>query len=304
MNNPAASLRWEAALPDVCSRLIWETAALRLHQHRVSCDSKLTTHFCTPAALHPFVDMALQYFPEIHIFTSADGINNYQWALIQPSPWISAWHTLSRHFKCHFSDKFHNNVWHECTKTAAAMTQTVVWWSIYQTGMKGSESSFGLLVHTLTSVLLPSSRWLQKAGASFQQQLPDIHRCALTGMQDIFKGLVTQARACRLLPGMTQFGVGLEIIYSCDMILAGCYLEEKDLQGQALLGSLENTNSLLLVFHHWIRKEEHEMFLFCLCRLFKPTGTELWSFGLTPFSTDIFHFCSHWSWFCLVCLFS
>lgn len=51
----------------------------------VTCVSKLTAHFCTLAALHPFVDTALQNFPEIHIFTSAKGINSYQWALIQCS---------------------------------------------------------------------------------------------------------------------------------------------------------------------------------------------------------------------------
>ena len=55
---------------------------------------------------------------------------------------------------------------------------------------------------------------------------------------------MTQAQACRLLPGMIQFGVGLQIIYFCDMILPGCYLEEKDVWGRALLGILENTNSL------------------------------------------------------------
>lgn len=106
--------------------------------------SKLATHFCTPAALHPFVDKALQYFPEIHIFTSAEGINNYQSALIRCSTWISTCRSLCCHFKFHFSDRFHNNVWHECTKMTAANTQMMIWSSIYPScilmGMKQLDS--------------------------------------------------------------------------------------------------------------------------------------------------------------------
>lgn len=43
------------------------------------CVSKLTTHLLL------FVAPALLNFPEIHIFTTAEGINNYQSALIHCS---------------------------------------------------------------------------------------------------------------------------------------------------------------------------------------------------------------------------
>ena len=95
---------WSGRMGDGCT-LCLPTVCLM-------CVSKLATHFCTLGALHPFVDMAL-YFLEIHIFTSAEGINNYQSAPIQCSTWLLC---TCCSLCCYFPDRFHRNVWHECTK--------------------------------------------------------------------------------------------------------------------------------------------------------------------------------------------
>lgn len=49
------------------------------------------------------------------------------------------------------------------------------------------------------------------------------------------------AQAVPSLPEMTHFGVGREIIYSCDVSLPSCYLEWKPVLGPALLGSFQTT---------------------------------------------------------------
>lgn len=187
--------------------------------------------------------MALQYFPEIHQFTSAEGISNYQSALIWCSTWISTCRSLCRHFKFHFSDAIMPN-----TSAPKWLQQFRKWWFdggvppvVFPRGWKG------LTLQVLPVSLHPSSESVAvffTLAAAGRRNLQASSAVVQPAMRDIFKGLVTQTQAYRLFPRMTEFGVGLEIIYSCDMILPGSYLEEKDVRGRALLDSLENTNSL------------------------------------------------------------
>lgn len=56
------------------------------------------------------------------------------------------------------------------------------------------------------------------------------------------------AQAVPSLPEMTHFGVGLEMIYSCDVSLPSCYLEWKAVLGPALLGSFQTTTVTITEF--------------------------------------------------------
>lgn len=76
------------------------------------------------------------------------------------------------------------------------------------------------------------------------------------------------AQAVPSLPEMTHFGVGLDIIYSCDVSLPSCYLEWKAVLGPALLGSFQTTTVTITEFaiESGTRSLKCSYFSFCVIK--------------------------------------
>lgn len=90
------------------------------------------------------------------------------------------------------------------------------------------------------------------------------------------------AQAVPSLPEMTHFGVGLEIIYSCDVSLPSCYLEWKTVLGPALLGSFQTTTVTVTEFaiESGTRSLKCSYFSFCVIPLNAGMLTQnFWSFN-------------------------
>lgn len=90
------------------------------------------------------------------------------------------------------------------------------------------------------------------------------------------------AQAVPSLPEMTHFGVGLEIIYSCDVSLPSCYLEWKAVLGPALLGSFQTTTVTVTEFaiESGTRSLKCSYFSFCVIPLNAGMLTQnFWSFN-------------------------